>query len=107
MGNKSGDYQSRVELLGKLLLACGEEPYMLRHGSGRSVYHLILLRTDKLGDAKLVQSGDASGTTVKVGPYEFIALPIGEGGTMGLPDSKYYNPKKKRWTAAIALSRVK
>jgi len=68
--------------------------------------HFILLRADKPGGFDLLLK-DKKLATVKVGPYKFIVLPLGKKEKIGMPNKKYYDSSKKRWTATTALSRFK
>ena len=107
MGEKKGDQQSRAELLGKLLGAAGFQPYMLRHGTGRDTYYLILLR---LKDDEGKALDDALGEPaprVKVGPMQMVALPVEAKAKIGAVEAKYYNAEQQSWTASMAVARFK
>ncbi len=86
-----------------MLLAIDEKPYMLRHGTGRSTRHLILLR---LSDGDVDTWTKALGyepAVVYMGKFKFMAFPLGTGAKIGTIDKKLYDPEKKRWTATIAV----
>jgi len=103
LGAKSGDQQARAELLGKLLLAAGEKPYILRHGTGRKTYHLIMLRVveDELEQVAALDGGRP--TVVRMGPYRFIPLSLEAGGKIGGIVDRVYNTDESRWTGSVAL----
>ena len=107
MGEKKGDQQSRAELLGKLLLAVDIQPYMLRHGSGRELYFLVLLR---LNDAERQALGEAAGAPVnpiKVGGMQLVALPLEPNAAIGAVAAVYHNAETQQWTGSITVSRFR
>ncbi len=103
---KQGDQQARAELLGHLLNASGFQAFILQHGTGREVYHLILLRLDEAGVTALGEAVGRPLTPVRVGPVSAIALPLEPGAEIGAVAADYYNPENGRWTASIAFRRL-
>ena len=101
MGDKKGDQQSRAELLGKMLDAIGEKPFLLRHGTARDTYCLILLKYDAALDADLAKATGAKPQPVKVGAGTFLACPLEAKAEVGGVDAKYYEVAAERWTAGI------
>lgn len=87
-----------------MLLATGVQPYLLRHGSERDAYHLVLLRLNEADGKALDDALGAPATRVKVGPVQFVALPLEPGAKIGAVDAKYYNAEKQSWTASLATS---
>ncbi len=78
---------------------------MLRHGSERDVYHLILLRLNEADSKALDEALGEPAPKVKVGPMEMVALPLETGAKIGAVDTKYYAPGERRWTASMAVAR--
>jgi hypothetical protein len=102
-----GDYLARLELLGKLLCAVDEKPYILIHGIGKEEQGLILLR---LKTNELAECNSAIGhelKTISVGKNKFVPLSLKPGTKAGTVDKALYDHDKKRWTASIRLSRYK
>ncbi len=88
-----------------MLLATGAQPYLLRHGGERDVYHLVLLRLNEADGKALDEALGAPAVRVKAGPLQMVALPLEAGAKIGAVDAKYYNAEKQSWTASIAVSR--
>lgn len=107
MGDKCGDQQSRVELLGKLLSAAGDKPYILRHGTDKESVYMVLL---DLSDEEVAQLENKTGqkpTVIRLGKYNMIPMQLEAGNKPGDIDKQYYDIDMKRWTATIALMRFK
>jgi len=106
LGTGEGDQQSRAELLGKLLLALDEKPYMLRHGTGRSAYHLVMV---ELSEDEAGELGARPGKPkpVRFGKRRMLPLQIEKGLEIGEIQGKLYDPDPGRWTGSIALMRFK
>jgi hypothetical protein len=102
-----GDQQARAELLGKLLQAAGQNPYMLRHGTGRAGYHLILLKLKQEAREALAQASGAPIPGVRVGGMTFVALPLEKDARAGQVPAQRYNAETGTWTATIAISRFR
>lgn len=107
MGDKKGDQQSRAELLGKLLLAVDVQPYMLRHGSERDIYYLVLLRLNDADHKALETTVGAPVNRIKVGGIQMVPLPLETNAVIGVVDAKYYNAEKQQWTGSITVSRFR
>jgi hypothetical protein len=107
LGDKKGDQQSRTELLGKLLVAAGDKPFMLRHGSGRQCHHVILVT---LSEEELTEAKASTGrqpAVVRVGPRKMVPLQLQSGKPIGDVETRLYDPEKGRWTGSIAVMRCK
>jgi hypothetical protein len=106
LGDKKGDQQARAELLGKLLAAIGEKPYMLCHGTGRNAHYLLLLRVPDVDVNKLSAAAGKNIMPVHANDGVFVALSLERGATVGT-FGKQYNAEKKTWTDAIAVTPFK
>ena len=102
-----GDQQTRTRLLGKLLIAIGEKPYLLRHGTGDSPCFLILLPNPGAITEALTRGKGAKPGAIRVANHDFVALPIEEGAQIGVVDEERYDPDRRVWTASIAVSRFR
>lgn len=88
-----------------MLQTAGFQPYMLRHGSERNIYYLVLLRLNEADSKALDDALGAPAPKVKVGPMNMVALPLEPGAKIGAVDAKYYNAEQHSWTASMAVSR--
>ena len=107
LGDGKGDPQAKAELLGKLLLAAGEKPYMLRHGTGRTAQFLTMVT---VSDAEAESLADLTGkkpTVITFGKMSLMPLQLDSGSVAGQVSGKLYDPAKSRWTSTIALTRAK
>lgn len=104
---KKGDQQSRAELLGELLNAAGERPFIVTHGSEENVYHVILVgATDEEIRAVKVRTL-AVPMAVSVSKLKFIALPLEKDAKAGQIDKRYYDPDKSAWTVTVSVFRYR
>ena len=104
---KQGDQQSRAELLGHMLNASGFQPFILRHGTGRNEYHLIILRMDETALEGLSQELDRPLETIRIGTVTGLALPLEPNANIGTIAPEYYDRETGRWTASIAFRRLR
>jgi hypothetical protein len=104
---KQGDQQSRAELLGHMLNAAGFQSFMVRHGTGRNVYHLIVLRLDEEASQVLARALDRSLAPVRIGPATVVTLPLEPDAEIGTVGASYYDADTGRWTASIAFRRLR
>jgi hypothetical protein len=104
---KQGDQQSRAELLGHMLNAAGFQPFILRHGTRRDEYHLIVLRLDDDAIQALAKELGRPLETVRVGTVSAIALPLEPEAGIGTVAPAYYDAENGRWTASIAFRRLR
>ncbi len=105
LGEKKGDLQARVELLGHLLIALGEKPYWARVGSGTDTYCMILLRVSEQDPAWIRAFPGGAPKPVRIGAAEFVPLPLEPGARPGDMPADWYDPATGRWKATMALSR--
>lgn len=104
---KQGDQQARAELLGHMLIASELQPFILRHGTGRDEYYLIMLRLDEAATNELAEALGRSLTPVRVGAVSAIALPLEANAEIGTVASTYYDAENGRWTSSIAFRRLR
>ncbi|MBM4157014.1 MAG: hypothetical protein FJ221_18615 [Lentisphaerae bacterium] len=105
MGDRKGDQQARAELLAEMLSSIGRKPSLLRYGTGREVWYLVLL---KATDAELQAYAKVLGAappTVKAGPFRYLALSVEKDAAPGQVDAKYYDAAASRWTGTVAIQR--
>lgn len=107
LGAKKGDQQSRTELLGKLLVAAGDKPYILRHGAGRQCHHVILVSLSDEEVAELKADTGQTPSVVRVGPRQMVPVQLEAGSPVGKIEKRLYNPEKGRWSGSIAVMRFK
>jgi len=107
LGAKKGDQQSRTELLGKLLVAAGDKPYILRHGTGRQCSHVILVTLSDEEVAEVKTSTGHAPAVVRVGPRKMVPMQLEAGKPVGEIEKRLYDPEKGRWTGSIAVMRCK
>ncbi len=77
---------------------------MLRHGTGRDVWHVVLLKVTDADVQAYAKVLGAVPPTVKAGPFRYLALPLEKDAAPGKVDEVYYSAEG-RWTATIAISR--
>ena len=80
---------------------------MLRHGTGRNEYHLIVLRLDEATIEELSQELGQSLEPVRIGAITGIALPLEPNAEIGSVAPAYYDAEAERWTASIAFRRLR
>jgi hypothetical protein len=107
LGSKNGDQQSRAELLGRLLIAVGDKPYMLQHGTERECRNLILLRMADDEVAALCAATGKDPVMVKVGSAGFIPLPLEADMAPGQIPQQLYDAGQQRWNGTVAVMRYK
>ena len=107
MSDKKADSQARAELLGRLIEAAGEQPYMLVHGEGRACRHLILLRVAEDEVKELSTAWKRELPPVVVGAFRFLPLPLDEGAQPGDVPADLYDSATRRWKGSIAVRRFK
>ena len=76
LGNKKGDQQARAELLGELLAASGDRPYMLQHGSGRDGYHVVMVHVTDDEAAELAGQTGAAPVVIPIGKAKLMPLQL-------------------------------
>lgn len=103
MADKKGDQQSRIELLGKLLIAAGEKPYMLSHGTDKETYYVILLKMNDKEIGEFESSSGTKPTAIKMAGFSFVPLQLESDLKAGEISSKLYNPENSQWTATTAI----
>lgn len=107
MGDASGDQQARAELLGKLLLAAGEKPYLVKHGEKQSVYYLIMVpMQDEEAPAWTKRLGGAP-QVIQLGPLKLMPLQLEKDLKAGSIEKRLYDPAGGGWSATIAVMRFK
>jgi hypothetical protein len=102
-----GDQQARTELLGALLMAAGEKPYILSHGSDRETYYIIMM---KMPDDEIKSLESASGikpTVIKMAGNNFVPLQLEADMKPGSVSETLYNSETGAWTATTALRSYK
>ena len=105
LGDKKGDQQARVELLGRLLIEAGETPYWARVGTGKATYCLVLIRVTGKDREMLKAFPGGAPKTIKVATAEFLPLSLEPGAKIGdLPEAAY-DPATGRWQASMSLTR--
>ncbi len=80
---------------------------MVRHGSGRNQYFLVVVRLDE-ADTKAL--GDAVGkplSPIAVGAVNVIPLPLEANAAIGTIGETYYNAEQGRWTSSVAITSIK
>jgi hypothetical protein len=105
LGDRKGDQQARAELLAGMLASVGRSPSLLRHGTGREAWHLVLLKVTDADVQAYAKVLGASPPTVKAGPFRYLALPLEKDAAPGQVDAKYYSASEGRWTGTIAIQR--
>lgn len=105
---KIGDQCARAELLGHLLWAMGERPYILCHGKNKKdSYYIVMLKVNDVERKEFSSFYGKELPTVRIGIFNFLGMPLEEKSSIGLPGELLYNPENKTWTAAIEIHRFK
>ncbi|MEI6970627.1 MAG: hypothetical protein WCL44_03840 [bacterium] len=107
LSNKSGDQKSRAELLGKLLVAAGEKPYILTHGTDRSAYFLVLAAVTEDEVKSWTSSLTNAPTIIALGPVRALPLQLEKDSPIGTISKRLYDTGGGGWTATIAITRFK
>ena len=87
-----------------MLSSIGRKPSMLRHGTGREAWYLVVLKVTDADMQAYTKVLGAAPPTVKVGPFRYLALPLEKDAVPGKVDEKYCSAEG-RWTSTIAVSR--
>jgi hypothetical protein len=98
LDGQSGDRQARAEALMLLLLAAGEQPYRLVHGTERKEWHCAVLKLDDglAADAELAKRA------VRIGRSRWLLLIPAAGLQPGDIPAELRDPAGT-WTASIAV----
>lgn len=107
MRDKTGDQQSRSEVLGELISALGDKSYMLQYGTGRNSYHLLLVSVSDEESARVAELTGKSPVVIRMGRRSMLPLQLEEGMRMGEIEERLYDPAGRRWTGTIAVARYK
>ncbi len=84
-----------------LLLACGEQPYRLVHGTGRTEWHCAAVKLDETlaADPALAQRA------IRIGRSRWLLLIPNPGLQPGDIPAELRDPATGTWTESIALDR--
>ncbi len=83
------------------------KPYMIRHGTGRDLYHLVALSLDEEEIGELSKVLELSLEPIRIaGIKKVVPLPLEADAEIGTVAGNYYNAEEKSWTASIAFSRI-
>lgn len=96
-----------MELLGKLLAASGERPYLLKHGEGQAAYYLIMLPAKDEDVPEWTKTLGAAPLVIPFGPLKLMPLPLEKGLKAGSLEKRFYDPAAGGWSATIAVMRFK
>ena len=107
MGDKKGDQQARAELLGKLLIAIEQKPYLIKHGTGTEAYFMIALPVTDAEVKTWTEALKAAPTVISMGPLKLVTLQLEQGSAVGTVDKKYYDPADGGWTDTVSVMRFK
>ena len=107
MSNKNGDQQARAELLGKLLVAAGEKVYMLKHGSDKDTYFMVMVPVPEAEAVEWAKSLKSKPIIINMGKLKLAPLPLEEKAVMGSVGKTLYDPDTGGWTSTVALMRFK
>jgi hypothetical protein len=99
LDGRNGDRQARAEALMLLLLACGEKPYRLVHGSGKDAYHLAVL----LLDDGLKADAALEAKAIRVGRSRWLVLALEPGLAPGEVPVALRDPATCRWKDSLAI----
>ncbi|HIJ58078.1 MAG TPA: hypothetical protein HPP41_00215 [Deltaproteobacteria bacterium] len=105
--NKIGDQQARVEVLGKLLIAVGEKPFLLRYGTGKESYYMVMLRLSPEDIERLAKQTGKKTTLVSFGKMKLLPLQLEKNLSPGEIEKKFYDPAEEHWTGTIELTQYK
>lgn len=101
---KEGDPQSRAELLGKLLIAIGEKPQMLRYGTGQELTFVVMASVTDAEAKQLAKVTGKQPTVIKMGDADLVPLLLKTGLQAGEIGKELYDASGKGWTGEVALS---
>ena len=107
MGEASGDQQARAELLGKLMIAIGERPYLLKHGEDKAAYYLVMVPVKDAEVPELTGALGAAPQIIPFGPLKLMPLPLEKELKAGSLEKRLYDPAAGGWSATIAVMRFK
>ena len=107
MGEASGDQQARAELLGKLLIAIGEKPYLLKHGEKQTVYYLVMVPVKDEELPEWAKTLGAAPQVIPFGPLKLMPLPLENDLKAGSIEKRLYDPAAGGWSATVAVMRFK
>ena len=107
MGEATGDQQARAELLGNLLIAIGERPYLLKHGEGKTAYYLIMVPVKDEEVPEWTKALGAAPQVIPFGPLKLMPLPLEKDLKAGSLEKRLYDPAAGGWSATIAVMRFK
>ena len=107
LSNKSGDQQARAELLGKLLVTSGEKVYMLKHGSGKEIYYMVMVPVSDEEAAEWAKTLKAKPEVINMGKLKLVPLQLEAKAEIGSIDKKLYDPDTGGWTSTAGLMRFK
>ena len=105
--NKIGDHQARVEVLGKLLIAVGEKPFLLQYGTGRESYYMLMLQLSPEDIEQLAKRTGKKTTLVSFGKMKLLPFQLEKDLSPGEIEKKFYDPAGKHWTGTIELTSYK
>jgi hypothetical protein len=106
LGEASGDQQARAELLGKLLLAIGEKPYLLKHGEKQAVYYLVMVPVKDEEAPEWTKTLGGAPQVITFGPLKLMSLQLEKDVKPGSIEKRLYDPAVG-WSATIAVMRFK
>ena len=86
-----------------MLSSIGRPAGLLRHGSGREAYHLVVVKVTDADVQAFAKELGAAPPTVKAGPRRYLALPLEKDAAPGAVDPRYYSADDGRWTSTIAI----
>ena len=104
---KIGDHQARVEVLGKLLIAVGEKPFLLQYGTGRESYYMVMLQLSPEDIEQLAKQTGKKAILVSLGKMKLVPLQLEKDLSPGEIEKKFYDPAKEHWTGTIELTQYK
>ena len=107
MDEASGDQQARAELLGKLLIAIGEQPCLLKHGEGQAAYYLVMVPVKDAEVPEWAKILGAAPQVIPFGPLRLMPLPLEKDLPAGSLEKRLYDPTAGGWSATIAVMRFK
>jgi len=89
------------------LLAGGETPYLLKHGTGRDTYFLILVPVTDDEAKQWAGVLPAAPTVIKMGTRKLMPLQLEEGVAAGCIQSQLYDASAGGWSATVSVARFK
>jgi hypothetical protein len=102
-----GDTQARTELLGKMLLLLGEEPYMLYSEIDGKKSFLIMVAATEQELREFEQIRKDAVTVIEMDNRTFISLALMPGKIPGLIESASSNPAGNKLSDTVEVSSVK